>query len=271
MKKIMTLIAFIAIAGGVSATKLVDFSAGVLPPVEGVFSSKTEHDSRENFDTTQPLFDGSPFFGGIYTASFLNADGSPSAKNDTVLLTRTPGTWPAYPFTGGYICNGGAGAHYNNVEMVYLWKKKDFAGNPATVSFDHSSRLSVSITDWWDFSSDWMPQALNAEIRHIVRQAGQAADTYWISQSFAKGACVFVLDDFNNSSVLWSEILLTSTDFGIGTKLEDAVWTAVDFTDVESVGWVGEGSKKHGGLYGFDAYFVDVSDPAEVNALPESD
>ena len=151
--------------------------------------------------------------------------------------------------------------------MVFLWQKADFIGSPATVAFTANSTLDVHITDWYkEYSTD----AFGREIRHIVRQTTQAANTYWVSQAvLTSGAGSLTLTDFNNNSAAgkgWTEIVLTSTDFDI-PDLSGVTWSAVNFTDVESVGWVGEGSKAHAGLFGFDTYSATIPEPATIGIL----
>lgn len=259
MKKLMTGIALLAIAGSASAA-LVDYSAAAQGLTEGpIYDVNNTSEMIQYFDTSTEMFVGGGFYGGARAASY-DGSGVSSTNNATGGVIVQDG-WPhAEDTVFVYANDSSGGVGYQNVNMVYLW-------DTAPAAFETASSLSVNITDWQD--SSWYTGAYAGEIRHIIRQTGQAANTYWVSEAVATGAGAFTLTDFNNNSTVgqrWTEITLTSTDFAIG-DLSGATWSAEDFTDVESVGWIGEGSKHYSGVLGFDEYTATVPEPATIGML----
>ena len=278
MKKLTTLIALAAIAGSAYAATIVNYDpvaeAGSGGGWEGAVNDWDTTNSTyftRNFDTTTGMYGtGTPVYSGGSSENRLTSDGSINTGNTgSYRMIRTD------PIGDHYTSGAeGAGTTYNNVNVVYLFKKADFIGGPASVSFEAASTLSVNISSWFSEGS-WTPGALTTDIRHIVKQAGQAADTYWISEANVDdtvgGVGTFTLTDFNNNSTAgkgWAEITLSNTDFDIGTKLDSVTWQAVDFTDVQSVGFVGEGSKKYGGNFAFDNYTATaIPEPATLGLV----
>ena len=278
MKKLITGIAMVAVAGMASAA-IVDFDAADSGVGQGLATwdvGGTEgvgvHQSRVNFSTTTSMFtEDLSLYGGVNVQSY-KTDGSVATSNITTGVILADGSsWPPSPMVLVNSSADGGAAYYNNVNSIYLWQKADFEES-GTISFNSSSKLDVNLTTWYE--QKYITGYKSIDIRHIIRQVGQAADTYWISETNATASGTFTLTDFNNNSTegkRWAEIVLTSTDFDIGNKLDSVTWVAKDFDDVDAVGWIGEGSKSYGGVFGFDTYSATVGtaeptpDPATLS------
>lgn len=204
------------------------------------FASTTE--KRWDFDLASPLFNTpAPIYGGLRVT---NGSGLINNAATYLRVSTSSATWPNAPKVFAYSTSDSSTAA-NVVDASFLWQRADFVNTGSRVIFDVNSTLSVNVTDWWGATG------VTSQIRFLVRNGG----TYYVSEASRAGAGTLALADFNNNSTTgkrWAVIAPSGNTLALPNS--GLTFAAVDFNDVQAVGWIGRGARAYSSLYGFDNF-----------------
>lgn len=136
----------------------------------------------------------------------------------------------------------------SRMDALFMWRKDQFLNNMnlANVGFDDTdnSRLAVNLIVGNDIT-----------LRFIVKNDG----VYYISEHVATSTGLIELTAFNNNSNMgyrWAVFTPISDSFAMPSSF--APFTAVDFTNVEEVGFLYKGERNgYSNALEFDAFEVD--------------
>jgi len=247
-----------ALQSAFGAVSLIDFNvangtgAGSSQNTSRSLSSATTSLGRIDFDTSTPFFPANgqqTLYGGLQAVN--SATGGTFSQSAVRFHDNDPDAWPNSPQVFANINDSSGGVSYNDVTMAMVFKKEDFTNfSTGTVGFDASSTLALHMTNW-----SQTPPAVGGnpvEIRFLV----QEGSTYYVSEEVrtSQGAGDLTLTDFNDNSTVgkrWAPVTMTGTSFGIPNTLS---FQAVDFQDVQQIGFVAEGSRQYGAQWGFDTF-----------------
>lgn len=264
MRKIAAVVLGLAVAS-LRADTIIDFNAAhgtganAAQSASRTFSVTTTSQALLEFDTSTPIWPANgepPLYGGLNVTNGASGGTmgttSATAQGYYRFHDNDPVAWPSNPKV--LALTSASGDSYNNVTMAMVFKKGDFENHSdKTVVFEPASTLSLHITDWFQQTG-----GQTVEIRFLVLEDSQ----YYVSEAVrtTAGAGTLSLTDFNNNATVgrrWAPISLSATAFGIPNSL---TFGAVDFNDVQQVGFIAEGSRKYSSSpWGFDTFLVTAS------------